>query len=222
MYCSRGNLSSHGTVFSWRNVMWRLKASAYNGRAAIYSNMSCPLPTEKVHAGFLGSSGSLCLIDSRYAGNARVNGASISTLQQSDQMAAKSAKGAALRDEKGVLEPRASQSLGPFAGSKLRPVYLLNHIVGPSEPQKSQQRMTPLKENQRQNRSPKPATAKSQSVVLQEVIKLPVVESDKPKSIKPQSKNSSSTLDKASPGKVNQKRSPKDKTSLEFSLHQSP
>jgi hypothetical protein len=80
-----------------------------------------------------------------------------------------------------------------------------------SQPQRSQQRMTPLKENQRQNRPPKPTSAKAQPVVLQEVIKPPVVESDKPKSAKLQSKNPSSTPDKSSPGRANQKRSLKDK-----------
>lgn len=85
----------------------------------------------------------------------------------------------------------------------------------PSQPQRSQQKMTPLKENQRQNRSPKPAGAKAQPVDLQEAIKAPVVESDKSKSVKAQSKNPSSTPDKSSPGRNNQKRSPKDKATAE-------
>jgi len=87
----------------------------------------------------------------------------------------------------------------------------------PSQPQKSQQRMTPLKENQnqRQNRSPKPANPKAQSVDLQEAIKLPAVESDKPKSVKAQSKNPSSTPDKSHSGRNSQKRSPKDKATAE-------
>ena len=75
--------------------------------------------------------------------------------------------------------------------------------------------MTPLKENQRQNRSPKPIGTKTQPVVLQEVIKQPVVESDKAKSAKPQSKNPSPTPEKSSSGRANQKRSPKDKASAE-------
>ena len=75
--------------------------------------------------------------------------------------------------------------------------------------------MTPLKENQRQNRSPKPTNAKTQPVVLQEGVKLPVVESDKPKSVKPQSKNPSPTPDRSSSGRANQKRSPKDKATAE-------
>ena len=83
-----------------------------------------------------------------------------------------------------------------------------------SQPQRSQQR-TPLKENQRQNRSPKPTSAKTQQAVLQEVIKLSVVESDKPKSVKPQSKNPSPTPEKSSSGRANQKRSPKDKAATE-------
>ena len=84
-----------------------------------------------------------------------------------------------------------------------------------SQPQRSQQRATPLKENQRQNRSPKPTGAKTQPGVLQEVIKLPVVESDKPKSAKSQSKNPSPTPEKSSTGRANQKRSPKDKAATE-------
>ena len=85
-----------------------------------------------------------------------------------------------------------------------------------SQSQRSQQRMTPLKENQRQNRSPKPASAKSQpAAVLQEVVKLPVVESDKPKSTKGQSKNSSSTPEKNSSGRSHHKRTPKDKATAE-------
>ena len=82
-----------------------------------------------------------------------------------------------------------------------------------SQPHKSQQRMTPLKENQRQNRSPKVPNAKSVAV-LPEVIKLPVVESDKPKSLKAQSKNPS-TPDKSSSGRTHQKRGPKDKATAE-------
>ena len=87
----------------------------------------------------------------------------------------------------------------------------------PSQPQRSQQRMTPLplKENQRQNRSPKPANAKAQPVDLQEVIKFSVVESDKPKSVKAQPKSPSSTPDKNYTGRNNQKRSPKDKATAE-------
>ena len=81
--------------------------------------------------------------------------------------------------------------------------------------------MTPLKENQRQNRSPKPTSAKAQPVV-QEAIKPPVVESDKPKSAKLQSKNPSSTPDKSTPGRANQKRSPKDKASAERYRSQKP
>ena len=85
-----------------------------------------------------------------------------------------------------------------------------------SQSQRSQQRMTPLKENQRQNRSPKPASTKSQPVaVLQEVIKLPLSESDKPKSTKGQSKNSSSTPEKNSSGRTHNKRTPKDKAAGE-------
>ena len=84
-----------------------------------------------------------------------------------------------------------------------------------SQPQRSQPRMTPLKENQRQNRSPKPASTKAQPIVLQEVIKPPAVESDKPKSVKAQSKNPSSTPDKSSSGRTSQKRSPKDKATAE-------
>ena len=83
----------------------------------------------------------------------------------------------------------------------------------PSQQQRSQQRVTPLKENQRHNRSPKPANPKAQSVDLQEVIK--VVESDKPKSVKVQSKNPLSTPDKSSSGRNSQKRSPKDKATTE-------
>ena len=90
-----------------------------------------------------------------------------------------------------------------------------------SQPQRSQQRMTPLKENQRQNRSPKPTSAKAQPVV-QEAIKPPAVESDKPKSAKLQSKNPSSTPDKSTPGRANQKRSPKDKASAERYRSQKP
>lgn len=75
--------------------------------------------------------------------------------------------------------------------------------------------MTPLKENQRHNRSPKPANPKAQPVHLQEVINFPAVESDKPKSVKAQSKNPSSTPDKSSPGRNSQKRSPKDKATAE-------
>ena len=52
-----------------------------------------------------------------------------------------------------------------------------------SQLQRSQQRLTLLKENRRQNRSPKPTGAKTQPVVLQEAIKLPVAKSDKPKSV---------------------------------------
>jgi len=85
----------------------------------------------------------------------------------------------------------------------------------PPQPQRSQQRMTPLKENQRHNRSPKPANLKAQPVGLQEVIKFSVVESDKPKSVKVQSKNPSPTSDKSSSGRNSQKRSPKDKTTAE-------
>jgi hypothetical protein len=84
----------------------------------------------------------------------------------------------------------------------------------PSHPQRSQQRMTPLKENQRHNRSPKPANPKAQPVNLQEVIKLRVVESDKPKSAKAQPKNPS-TPEKSSSGRNSQKRSPKDKATAE-------
>jgi len=84
-----------------------------------------------------------------------------------------------------------------------------------SQPQRSQQRSTPLKENRRQNRSPKPTGAKAQPVILQEVIKLSVAESDKPKSVKPQSKNPSPTPEKSSSGRANQKRSPKDKAATE-------
>ena len=84
-----------------------------------------------------------------------------------------------------------------------------------SQPQRSQQRMTPLKENQRQHRSPKPASTKAQPVDLQEVIKFPVVDSDKPKSVKAQSKNPSSTSDKSPSGRNNQKRSPRDKATTE-------
>jgi hypothetical protein len=82
--------------------------------------------------------------------------------------------------------------------------------------------MTPLKENQRQNRPPKPANVKAQPVVLQDVIKFPVAESDKPKSVKAQSKNPSSTPDKNSSGRNNQKRSPKDKTSADRSSSLTP
>ena len=85
----------------------------------------------------------------------------------------------------------------------------------PSQPQRSQQRMTPLKENQRHNRSPKPANVKAQPVNLQEVIKFPVVESDKPKSNKAQSKNPSPTPEKSPSGRSNQKRPPKDKATAE-------
>jgi len=84
-----------------------------------------------------------------------------------------------------------------------------------SQPQRSQQRTTPLKENQRQNRSPKPVNAKAQPVDFKEVTKRPVVESDKPKSVKVQSKNPSPASDKSSPGRANQKRSPKDKATAE-------
>lgn len=83
------------------------------------------------------------------------------------------------------------------------------------QPQRPQQRVTPLKENQRQNRSPKPANTKAQPIALQEVIKLPVAESDKPKSVKPQSKNPSPTPEKSSSGRANQKRSSKDKATAE-------
>lgn len=85
-----------------------------------------------------------------------------------------------------------------------------------SQPQRSQQRMTPLKENQRHNRSPKPVNPRAQSVNLQEVIKFPVAEpTDKPKSVKAQSKNSTSTPDKSSSPRNNQKRSSRDKATAE-------
>ena len=85
-----------------------------------------------------------------------------------------------------------------------------------SQSQRSQHRMTPLKENQRQNRSPKPASAKSQPVaVLQEVTKFSAAELDKPKSTKSQSKNSSSTPEKSSSGRTHHKRTPKDKATAE-------
>lgn len=91
-----------------------------------------------------------------------------------------------------------------------------------SNPHRSQQRMTPLKENQRQNRSPKPANVKSVAV-LPEVIKFPVVELDKPKSVKAQSKNPSSTPEKSSSGRSHQKRSPKDKATAErYSVLRNP
>ena len=75
--------------------------------------------------------------------------------------------------------------------------------------------MTPLKENQRHNRSPKPANLKAQQVDLQEVIKFPAVESVKPKLAKVQSKNPSPTPEKNSSGRNSQKRSPKDKATAE-------
>ncbi|KAF9788643.1 hypothetical protein BJ322DRAFT_1106618 [Thelephora terrestris] len=89
-----------------------------------------------------------------------------------------------------------------------------------SQQHKSQQRMTPLKENQRQNRLPKTSSAKS-AVVLPEVIKLSVVESDKPKSLKAQSKNTS-TPDKSSSGRTHQKRGPKDKATADRSAPPTP
>ena len=57
----------------------------------------------------------------------------------------------------------------------------------------------PKGENQRQNCSTKPPSLKSNSVAVPlEAIKSPVVESDKPKSVKAQSKNPPSTPEKSS------------------------
>lgn len=92
-----------------------------------------------------------------------------------------------------------------------------------SQPRKAQHSMTPLKENQRQNRSTKPPSSKSNSAAVPpEVIKFPVVESDKPKSVKAQSKNPSSTPEKGSSGRSHHKRSPKDKTTAERSSTLTP
>ena len=79
-----------------------------------------------------------------------------------------------------------------------------------SLPHKSQQWVTPLEVNQRRNHPPKSSNAG----VPPDVIKLPVVESDKPKSLEARSKNPS-TPDKSSLGRTYWERGPKDKATAE-------
>lgn len=111
--------------------------------------------------------------------------------------------------------PHVSVSVQPTRTPGLLSIVPKQQPQRSSQPQRSQQRMTPLKENQRQNRPQKPASTKPQQVALPEAIKVPVAESDKLKSNKGQSKNSSSTPDKNSSGRTHHKRSPKDKATTE-------
>ena len=108
-----------------------------------------------------------------------------------------------------LLVPPVLPSVSHVSVQPTRTPRLLSIEQRSSQPHKSQKWMTPLKEYQRQNHSSKVPNPKSVAV-HPEVIKLPIIKLDKPKSLKAQSKNPS-TSDKSSSDWTHQKRAPKDK-----------